>query len=169
MAWWIDCGNCEKTSTAHNIVDLVRRHLDSRGWILCRHCGCHGFIKKEFTLQEGDPEGTWRPYLRGVIRPGDLTESDVYQPFAFLVSYDPTADPKDVWFCYYKDTRGRGGRLKLGHGPGGPPVFGTEQVADLVAQMVRLGCLDADETVERIRVTRRQRTQATGYPLTAEK
>ena len=42
-----------------------------------------------------------------------------------------TAAP-DVWFAYYKDMRKQGGRLKMGYGPGGPPVFSAEEVLDLV-------------------------------------
>ena len=68
----------------------------------------------------------------------------MYQPFAFLVSSSPEASPEDVWFAYYKDMRKQGGRLKMGYGPGGPPVFSAEEVLDLVAQMVKRGCLDAD-------------------------
>ena len=32
----------------------------------------------------------------------------------------------------------------MGYGPGGPPVFSAEEVLDLVAQMVKRGCLGAD-------------------------
>ena len=65
-------------------------------------------------------------------------------PFAFLVSSSPEASPEDVWFNYYKDMRKQGGRRKMGYGPGGPPVFSAEEVLDLVAQMVKRGCLGAD-------------------------
>ena len=43
----------------------------------------------------------------------------------------------------------------MGHGPGGPPVFDTAAVLDLVAQMVRCGCLDADDAAKAIRATAR--------------
>ena len=51
----------------------------------------------------------------------------------------------DVWFSYYKDLRDTGGRLKLGYGPGGPPVLGAVDVLKLVRQMVALGCISADD------------------------
>ena len=78
----------------------------------------------------------------GIIQPDGYDGMD-YQPFAFLVSYSPEKPPVDVWFAYYKDMREKGGRLKMGYGPGGPPVFSAENVLDLVAQMVERGCLDA--------------------------
>ena len=39
----------------------------------------------------------------------------------------------------------------MGHGPGGPPVFTVEEALDLIAQMVRRGCLDQDKAVDAIR------------------
>lgn len=76
-------------------------------------------FKKAFDLQE--PGDTWEPYLRGAIRLGD--PDDTYQPFVFMVSYEPDGTVNDIWFSYYKDLRETGGRLKLGYGPGGPPVL----------------------------------------------
>ena len=38
-----------------------------------------------------------------------------------------------------------GGRLKLGYGPGGPPVLGHSQIVELVGQLRRLGFLKAGE------------------------
>ena len=151
-AWDIDCfKGCEKTWTG-NILDLIKNHLDENGWILCGHCGNKGYIKKEFQLQE---EGEfWKPCLTGVIRLGSKDKDDkddVYQPFVFLVSYKsegsdkPEETPCDVWFCYYKDTRKYennrkiGGNLKMGYGPGGPPVLKANQVEGLVKTMRDLG------------------------------
>jgi len=101
-------------------------------------CGGKGYIEKSFDLQE--PGETWEPYLKGIIPLG--TPGDTYQPFVFLVSYSPNELPNDVWFSYYKDTRSTGGRLKLGYGPGGPPVLGAEQVLRLIKIMMERGCLD---------------------------
>ena len=72
-----------------------------------------------------------------------------------LVSYsaDPEEPPEDVWFAYYKDTRKQGGRLKMGYGPGGPPVFSAEEVLDLVEQMVKRGCLDAGKVRSKLGLT----------------
>lgn len=144
MAWTINCTNCGKQTTAAHIVDLTN-HLDPSGWFLCRHCKTRGYIEKRFNLQEqGRPP--WKPYLRAMLRPSMYEQTSTYQPFAFLVGYSPDDHPTDVWFCYYKDTRAEpGGRLKMGHGPGGPPVFEAEALIDLVAQMVKCGSLDPDQ------------------------
>ena len=154
MAWTIECTNCDRETNPANISELMKCR-DNQGWFLCEHCKSRGYIKKRFELQEKNV-GPWNPYLKGAIRPSGHDENNTYQPFAFLVSYAPKEDPGDVWFCYYKDTRGEeGGRLKMGHGPGGPPVFSAEGVLDLVVQMVECGCLDADTAVDAIRDAQR--------------
>lgn len=104
----------------------------------------HGYIKKSFDLQE--PGKKWEPYLRGIISLGK--SGDTYQPFVFLVSCSPDGIPNNVWFSYYKDTRTMGGRLKLGYGPGGPPVLGTEQILKLVSTMINRDCLDQTKVLE---------------------
>ncbi len=166
MAWPIECTNCGKVSNPANIVKLMEEHLDDQGWILCGHCKSSGYIEKKFKLQKGDPQGVWNPYLRGVIRPSLHDSNNTYQPFAFLVSYTPDEDPDDVWFCYYKDTRAQGGRLKMGHGPGGPPVFTAEAVLNLVAQMVKRGCLSADKALDVICTAARPLKQEGGENMT---
>ena len=119
MGWSINCTSCGKESRATNIVDLLANHTDDDGWFLCP-AGHHGYIEKSFALQEeGD---RWEPFLRGAIPLG--ASGNTYQPFVFLVSYEPAGEVTDVWFSYYKDLRASGGRLKLGYGPGGPPVLG---------------------------------------------
>lgn len=148
MSWSIKCCDekCGQESWASNIVDLIQNHCNENGWFQCFTCGGEGYIEKSFDLQE--PGETWEPYLKGIIPLG--TPGDTYQPFVFLVSYSPKDIPNDVWFSYYKDTRSMGGRLKLGYGPGGPPVLGAEQVLQLVKTMVNLGCLDASKVKEAI-------------------
>lgn len=50
----------------------------------------------------------------------------------------------DLWFSYYKDLRdhpradGSPGRLKMGYGPGGPPVIGKSQLLELLTHLLRL-------------------------------
>ncbi|MFN8627385.1 MAG: hypothetical protein U0587_15555 [Candidatus Binatia bacterium] len=141
MGWLIQCP--EKAALApvwaSNIVDLVEQHLDACGWLICGCEAAHGYIEKHFELQEGGDE-TWEPFIRGVIRLGEQGSS--YQPVVFLVSYEPTGPITDLWFCYYKDTRLLpGGRLKMGHGPGGPPVLGVGQLLDLLQRLIWLKCL----------------------------
>jgi hypothetical protein len=142
MGWLIKCTNirCGKETWAGNVVDLITSHRDRDGWFLCQ-CGSHGYIKKSFAIQE--PGETWEPYLRGIIPLGN--PDDTYQPFIFLVSYEPNGAANSLWFSYYKDLRASGGRLKLGYGPGGPPVLGKESVLQLLRQLRNIGCLTHDE------------------------
>ena len=140
MGWSIKCCDkeCAGETWARNIVDLIDNHRDDKGWFLCKDCGYSGYIKKSFSLQEqGEP---WVPYLKGIVLLGN--PGDTYQPFVFLVSYEQNEVPCDVWFSYYKDLRSEGGRLKLGHGPGGPPVLGADQVVRLVKELIDRRCLD---------------------------
>ena len=136
MAWLIKCCDpkCKKLTRASNIVELVSAHRNRDGWFLCS-CGKRGYIEKTFRLQEQGQ--MWKPFLRAMI---PLAKNGTYEPFVFLVSYKPNAPVTDVWFSYYKDLRRRrGGRLKLGHGPGGPPVLGKGNVLHLIHQLGKIG------------------------------
>ncbi len=150
MGWNIKCtdSSCGQQSWADNIVDLVANHRDDKGWFLCS-CGKHGYIEKSFELQE--PGEVWEPYLRGVIPLGE--SGDTYQPFVFLVSYQPSSEVTDIWFSYYKDLRDSGGRLKLGYGPGGPPVLGKASFLSLLSQLVATQCLTKQEVVSAVEKT----------------
>lgn len=143
MGWLIQCNNlaCNKETWACNIVDLIDNCTDKNGWFICSHCNNCGFIKKKFDLQE--PGETWEPFLLGVLRLGVI--NDTYQPFVFMVSYDSNGPAEDIWFSYYKDLRSTGGRLKLGYGPGGPPVLGTEQILLLLKNLIGLGLIEKDK------------------------
>lgn len=143
MGWSIQCcdSNCGKQTWASNIVDLIQNHTDENGWFKCSACSKSGYIKKSFDLQE--PGHTWKPFLKGVIPLGD--PNDTYQPFVFLVSYEPNGTASDVWFSYYKDLRDTGGRLKLGYGPGGPPVLGSNQIIALLKKLIALECITSEE------------------------
>lgn len=147
MSWLIKCAapGCGRHSTAANIVDLITHHRDDEGRFTC-NCGADGYIEKQFTLQETGK--VWEPFLRGVIPLG--VEGDTYQPFVFLVSYAPDGEVTDVWFSYYKDLRSFGGRLKLGYGPGGPPVLSKDALLRLLAELVRQDVLTPDEVVSAI-------------------
>lgn len=130
-AWQIRCSDpeCNGKTEPGDIEKLLNNHINEDNLFTCRRCGKPGFIKKEFALQE---KGRfWKPFLRGAIKLGE--QNDTYQPFVFLVSYKPNSDVKDIWFCYYKDTRKEeGGKLKLGYGPGGPPVLPIKKVIALI-------------------------------------
>ena len=142
MGWNIECldPKCGQRTHASDIVELIDKHRDPNGWFLCS-CGKPGHIKKRFELQERDKR--WEPYLRGAVRCGDSAET--YQPFVFLVSYQAQGPVSDVWFSYYKDLRPSGGRLKLGYGPGGPPVLSKESLLKLLARLVAMHYLTRDE------------------------
>jgi len=142
VGWLINCSDpgCGKRIWADNIVDLITTHIDSDGWLLCS-CGKAGSIQKSFELQE--PGETWEPFLRGVIPLGD--PSATYQPFVFLCSYEPTGPVTGIWFSYYKDLRSSGGRLKLGYGPGGPPVLSSQDFLSLVKRLVEIGCISRSD------------------------
>jgi hypothetical protein len=147
MAWNIKCVNsdCKRQSWADNIVDLIANHRDDSGWFSCS-CGKHGYIEKIFELQE--PGQLWQPYLRGIISLGE--SGDTYQPFVFLISYEPTGEVTDIWFSYYKDLRSSGGRLKLGYGPGGPPNLGKASFLNLLSQLVAMQCFTKQEIVSAV-------------------
>ena len=142
-SWAISCTECKEQSWPSNILDLLDNHRDADGWFRCP-AGHRAYIEKKFDLQE--PGQRWNPYLRGAVCFRE--KDDTYQPFVFLVSYEAAGEIKDVWFSYYKDTRSSGGHLKLGHGPGGPPVLGTQDVLMLVKEMLARGCLSAKEVRE---------------------
>ena len=136
-SWVIKCCADPKHEKSYpdNIHDLIQNetYYNKNRFFQCPDCKKEGYIQKSYKLQERDQKGKqeeWNPLLRGAIKLGE--ENDSYQPFIFLVSYKPKRKPEDVWFCYYKDTRPSGGRLKLGYGPGGPPVLSIEQVLSLI-------------------------------------
>jgi hypothetical protein len=147
MGWFIKCmdSQCRQQSAVPNIVELINRRRDEQGWFLCS-CGKRGYIEKTFAMQEGgDP---WKPFLRGIIPLG--TDGDWYQPFVFLVSYDPNGEVTSVWFSYYKDLRSKGGRLKLGYGPGGPPVLGKSALLNLLSKLRQAKYLTSEEVTRAV-------------------
>jgi hypothetical protein len=101
-------------------------------------------VKKHYDLQEQGE--IWAPHLRGAIVLGEVDES--YQPFVFLVSYQPTGEVTDLWFSYYKDLRATGGRLKLGHGPGGPPNLHKSSLLYLMRTLLDVGILQKAEILD---------------------
>lgn len=135
--WRIQClaDACSKDTYAANIVELINDHRDADGWFHCASCNERGYIAKSFAMQE--PGHKWQPFLNGIITLG--YPGDPYQPFVFLVSNDAGGPTNPVWFSYFKDLRSTGGRLKLGHGPGGPPVLDIDQVDQLREKLASIG------------------------------
>ena len=157
-SWVIKCCADPKHEKSYpdNIHDLIQNetYYNKNRFFQCLDCKKDGYIQKSYKLQERDQKGKpkeWNPLLRGAIKLGE--ENDSYQPFIFLVSYEPKETPGDVWFCYYKDTRPRG-NLRLGYGPGGPPVLSIEQVCSLEGILANPGLIDRKnrKTSRRLRV-----------------
>ena len=130
-----------------NIVDLIQHHTADDGWFVCTTCLSRAYIERSFDLQEGDGE-KWEPHLRGIVKLGD--SDDTYQPFVFLAGYPNHPDVIDMWFSYYKDLRAHGGKLKMGYGPGGPPVLNKAQVLKLVGELVKQGVVSKEELLKHI-------------------
>ena len=147
MEWYIQCcsGICEGGDRAKNIVNMIENYIDAEGWIRC-NCGGPGYVEKHFDLQE--PGETWEPFLRGIIPLGKVGAS--YQPFVYLVSYEPDGPVSDIWFAYYKDTRATGGILKMGYGPGGPPVLNKKDYMLLTKRLVDLKIITRKQIVKAI-------------------
>ncbi len=142
MPFTIKCsdGNCNKKTKSANIVELINKHRDGNGQFICA-CGQRGYIEKSFSLQEKGQ--VWEPYLQGIITLGKFCDS--YQPFVFNVSYSPNGKTDSLWFSYYKDLRKQGGRLKLGYGPGGPPVLHKDMLKELIKKLIELQILTKEE------------------------
>jgi len=144
MAWAIKCNDssCGEITWADNIATLLEKCRNSEGMFVCKTCGKRGYIEKSFKQQElGE---TWNPFLLGAI-PLWKTEDQAYHPFVFLVSYDPNKEPTDLWFSYFKDLRGQGGRLKMGYGPGGPPVLDKGHMTKLMRQLLKSNYFTMDQ------------------------
>ncbi len=142
MAYEVKCTKegCGDKHWPGNVIELLEMR-DPNGFFECT-CGKeHGYVEKNFELQEKGE--VWEPFLRGAVLLG--AQDDSYQPFVYLVSYSPTGPINDLWFAYYKDTRRSGGRLKLGYGPGGPPVLGNEQVLSLLKELLEIGAVRRDQ------------------------
>ena len=141
MGWSIECGypQCLQPSWASNIVELIGNFCDGDGLLVCPHCKKKsGYIGKKFDFPEEDE--TSEPILRGVMSSG---QDNTYQPFVFphVVSADEEKGKPasslvdltntDIRLSYYKDLRGHQradggpGRLKMGYGPGSPPVLAS--------------------------------------------
>jgi hypothetical protein len=140
MGWWITCSKkCGSGVWAENIVDLLNKPTDEHGYFLC-DCGEQGYIEKSYNLQEAGE--TWKPILRGIIK---LDPDGCYNPFAFLVSDKPDEPAENIWLSYFKDLRGQGGRLKMGYGPGGPPVLYKSHMISLIKRLKNIGFITEED------------------------
>jgi hypothetical protein len=147
MAYDFKCRSCRTTTSAGNIIDLFTTHTNPNGRFVCPKCmRTDTFIYRISDLQEG-PEEKWERWIKGVIR----IDSGIptYSPYVFLTADSEDGPITGLHFHYYKDTRTQtSGRFKHGHGPGGPPVLGIDDMFTILAHLVSDGAL-AKEKVRR--------------------
>jgi hypothetical protein len=138
MAYDVKCRACGTHTWAGNVVDLFADHTDQSGRFVCSRCsGTDTFIYRISDLQEG-PDEKWERWIKGVIR----IDSGIptYSPYVFLTAEAEDGPITGLHFHYYKDTRSQpGGRLKHGHGPGGPPVLGIDDLFRILEHLVDNG------------------------------
>ena len=143
MSYDIQCRKCKEHTWAGNIVDLLKEHTDEKGRFFCEHCqGTDTFIYRESQLQE---EGeVWERWIKGVIQIDSGIKT--YSPYIFLTADSEGGRPTGLHFHYYKDTRSHSkGRLKHGHGPGGPPVLRKNDLFIIIDHLVALGVLSKEK------------------------
>lgn len=144
MPYQIQCRTCQAATWADNVVTLLDDHTGPTGRFNCANCnGTDRYIYKSSELQE---EGeVWKRWIKGVIR--IHSGIPTYSPYIFLTADTEDGDINGLHVHYYKDTRPAGGRLKHGHGPGGPPVLGLNDLFTIIKHLVDAGIL-SKEAVE---------------------
>jgi hypothetical protein len=143
MPYDVECRNCREHTWAGNIVALLSEYTDSVGRFVCSHCeSTDTYIYRESALQE---EGeVWTRWIKGVIQ----IDSGIptYSPYVFLTANEEDGKPSGLHFHYYKDTRRQpNGRLKHGHGPGGPPVLDNADLFVILRRLVEIGVVSRND------------------------
>ena len=134
---------------AGNIVDLITEHTDKTfgalgGNLVCPQCQGPAVIKVSSKLQERHDNGKqwiWQRTIKAVVR--IPTDVPTYSPYFFITSSrgsEPSEVGDGIHLNYYKDCRPKG-KLKHGHGPGGAPVFGADELLTVVERAARLGMI----------------------------
>jgi hypothetical protein len=143
MPYDITCRACRKTSIASEIVELIQRHTGPTGSFICSHCGSiDTFIYRESKLQEKGRK--WERWIKGIFVIG--SDEPTYVPYIFLTATAEDATPNGLHFHYYKDTRAEpGGRLKQGHGPGGPPVLEKTDLFKILEYLTAIDIISRDD------------------------
>jgi hypothetical protein len=146
MPYTVECNssNCLKKIWVDHIVDLIEYHTDEFGKLKCNECGVSdAYIHKKTTLQEKGEE--WERYIKGVIRID--TGVETYSPYIFLVTGSKNEQENFAYhFNYYKDCRDLpNGKLKHGHGPGGAPVFSSDELLQLLKRLMDYGAIKVPE------------------------
>ena len=142
MGYPIRCSSCGKETWATNIINLIQEHTETNGKIKCIVCGSlNASIYQKSSLQEKGE--AWERYILGVIP--ITTEFETYTPYIFLTSQAKDGEVQGIHFNYFKDTRGEGGRLKHGHGPGGAPVLTKNEIFQLLGKLMDYGCMKKED------------------------
>lgn len=143
MAYDIQCRRCRQYTYASNIVDLLKKHTNVKDKFVCQYCQSDDtFIYRKSNLQE-DGE-IWERWIKSVIQID--TGIETYSPYIFLTADSEEAQPNGLHFHYYKDTRSKpNGRLKHGHGPGGPPVLDIENLFTILEHLVTSNILKKEK------------------------
>ncbi|MBZ5707613.1 MAG: hypothetical protein LAN63_19900 [Acidobacteriia bacterium] len=147
MAYKIEC-RTHGGSNASDILDLIENHTDRRfgrdgGTIICPTCKEPAAIPRCYELQEKGE--TWNGFFKQVVRiPSDIR---TYVPYVVFTTGEEAGKVSDgIMVSYYKDTRdGKQGRLKHGHGPGGPAILGRSELLLLIRYLVEAGLVSAGE------------------------
>lgn len=146
MAYEITCRTCRKQSIASEIVELVQHHINENGQFLCSHCGSiETHIYRESDLQEKGRK--WKRWVKGIVIVG--SDEPTYVPYIFLTASAEDLPPNGLHFHYYKDTRSEpGGKLKHGHGPGGPPVLEITDLFKILERLIAIGVISRNAVKE---------------------
>jgi len=138
-------------SGASNILDLIENNTDhtfgrNGGTIVCPTCKQPATIFRSYELQEKGQR--WECWIKQVARiPSEDIET--YVPYVLFTTGAEAGKQSDgMMVGYYKDTRGEGGRLKHGHGPGGPAVLGRSELLLLIRYVVKAKLISAAEIQE---------------------
>jgi hypothetical protein len=148
MSYPINCPSCGGSS-ASDILDLIENHTDFRfgqngGTVICSTCKHPATVFRRYNLQEKDQ--TWHCWIRGVVR--IPSEIPTYVPYALFTTSEEAGNVSDgIMISYYKDTRHEGGRLKHGHGPGGPAVLGKSELLTLISSSIKANLISREEII----------------------
>jgi hypothetical protein len=140
MAYPVKCAQ-HGVSSASDILNLIEAHTDKGfgddgGIIVCPICKAPASVFKRYKLQEKDR--TWDCWIKRIVR--IPSEFPTYTPYVLFTTGEEAGTVyESVMISYYKDTRKEGGRLKHGHGPGGPAALTNREIHTLAVSDQRQG------------------------------